>query len=588
MDEIVLNPAVAQTLAYIDAIKHGLQVTVTDGKATCLLSNVTPAALRQVKSDLDDILRSTEAARESVARSEGAILQTASFGYSADLDLTLRAGFLLGDRVVLWDYLWRTLGRGIDAFTDDKRSRIAAIATGIVEVEELARLGHVVLLPHPLDWSKDASAAVQQAANREGTSLSVAALTATISAAAVLGVHSFSTVDERLYGALVESGPVKSSQGDQDTLITGLLSQRLLTDKRFRYLKNVPLGRYRDEIASNADFYRQIRDRLAASSESDAAYRLRVLSDELDTLINSQNATFTEVAKSWALTGGILGAVVGVLNAPGSTHPLMSLTGAAISLTTALARTVGVKPQTGMVLASVFRALKRTATEELDAFERGLEELEGEPAEMATHLLCSFSPESAAEIVHGLRATTISYVISSGDDYLENYLATVRNLDENAYWNHLRVGLNDDDVAFIALSLEYLANNTPANQFAEMPDDLRSLILSQLVHARRVADLEDTGVPRFLRAVFAEEKHLATTNNVVNAWLEHLRPREQRVFTLRLKRIISARQQDLDDEEYKRTHPEVTPESPQKTAELMEALRRALDERRIDRKHGHS
>ena len=169
MDEIVPNPAVAQTLAYIAAIKHRLQVSVTDGKATCLLSNVTPIALRQVKSDLDDILRSTEAARESVARSEGAILQTAAFGYSADLDLTLRAGFLLGDRVVLWDYLWRTLGRGIDASTDDEKGWIATIATGIVEVEELARLGHVVVLPHPLDWSKDASTAVQQAANREGT-----------------------------------------------------------------------------------------------------------------------------------------------------------------------------------------------------------------------------------------------------------------------------------------------------------------------------------------------------------------------------------------------------------------------------------
>jgi hypothetical protein len=375
------------------------------GHPFCILHEVSSHALAQLGGDLADVLKHDEAARAGIACCEGALLQSAAFGFHEDLDFMVRTGYLLGDRVVLWDYLGRMLRRAHRGRDADRRERVAAVANSLVELEPLARAGKLVILAHPLDWSPEASNAIKTVAVTERLTPGLAGMYSTVAAAAALGLNSYTISDnnkefQRLLRS--EQPDERAGRANERMLLTGLLASRLLSDRQFSYLLNLPLERFQQLILEDADFYRQLRDRLAADNFHDGEYRLTALAAELERLIHSRNVRMRRITEDWAMYGGTFASVIGVVTASAPVDPHLRIAGALISLAVSLARFIPKPAEKGVPLVAMFRKLERSSRQYERLFNDGVAESSAHPAEIASKILSAFPKPAALEICRNL------------------------------------------------------------------------------------------------------------------------------------------------------------------------------------------
>jgi hypothetical protein len=531
------NPAVKQTLEYIDAIKRRLRITVENGEPITLIDRIDRRVLGQLRADLGDILEQDEEARNAVARGDGALLQTVAFGEATDLDLLVRTGYTLGNRVVLWDYLHRVLAHRTGVDRERDAATIAAIANSIVALEGLAKEGHVIVLGHPLDWSKDASRAIQQVAKDHSVTPDLMALVSTLAASSTLGLHPYTIGNSAFYRSVSQTPAANAiaSASDHRSLVRGLLAARVLTDKRFAYLQDVPLDSFREVIAEQEDFYRQFSDRLSAATPQDGEYRLRTLSAELDKLINSRNAAVQKAAEEWALHGSTLAATIGLVVASLSPDPVLRVAGALTSLTVALAKTVQPSSGKGGTLVTVFRRLKRTSREYSDAFEAAVSQ-SSHPADEAEILLRGFPRNVAVEVARAADPGVVAEILNTHGDYAFQYLDVLHSLDSDIFWMHVLTGLafTSDVVNLIGYLTSMVENDTKLRT-----DVLHALLHRVLVEASD-GELEMLDSDKLLRGLMNSRRHGPRTRVRIRRWFDTLSAAERESATIRLRALVGA------------------------------------------------
>jgi hypothetical protein len=529
--------AIKQTTEYIDAIKRRLAIVVERGRAVSLVESVTPQVLRQLRADLDDILKQDEGARDAVAKGDGAFLQAVAFGESTDLNVLVRTGYTLGDRVVLWDYLHRVLTNQSRAESPFDIAAVQAIANGIVELEPLAASGHLVVIRHPLDWSKEASRAIRTIAAAGGLTPDIMIVASTLAAATALGLHPYTVGNKSFYTSVTQPAIAKAiaSTPDHRALIRGLLAERVLTDRRFSFLLDLPLSSFRDTIAESADFYRQFSDRLSATTQQDGEYRLATLTAELDKLINSRNAAVQRAGEAWALHGATLAATIGMVVAWSSPEPLLRLAGALTSMSVALAKMIQTPSEKGGTVATVFRRLKRTTAEYTDAFEAAVL-ANNDPADSAQIILNGFPKRLAAGIVATLDEHVVDVILKTHGDYVFLYLDELREVSVNAFWKHIEFGLSQtSDIVRLVSYLQTVVKNG---------DALPRHVLHSFLHRVLISDDDELETPQesgpLLSSLVNASQHARTTRTLLRQWFGKLRSTEREVANIRLRALLGA------------------------------------------------
>ena len=96
---------------------------------------------------------------------EGASLQSVAYGLFDDFELCLKVGYLIGDRVILWDYIFGRLLRSGNIESIDYEI-IGVIANNLVKSIKLVHNGNLVVLPHPLDWHDESKLALSEIAEK--------------------------------------------------------------------------------------------------------------------------------------------------------------------------------------------------------------------------------------------------------------------------------------------------------------------------------------------------------------------------------------------------------------------------------------
>ena len=284
------NAATRFTAEYIGVVRRRLKIAFDKtGTPVFVHGRVKQNDLLRLRSDLDGLWAGEEAARQAIRDSEGATLQAVAFGLFDDFDLCLKTGYLMGDRVILWDYLHGRLLRGQRISRLDY-DHLGVLANNIVSASNLAEAGHLVILPHPLDWSKDAKRVLVEVAGRARPTAQLQGLATSMAVARQLNVHP--------YTVLEEEGDWDALVGDRDrcddlldsadageryqALLGAAMSSRLLTDVRFQELLRMPVSRFAEVVSARADFYLAFRDCLAASSASEGSSRLKALGSRLE------------------------------------------------------------------------------------------------------------------------------------------------------------------------------------------------------------------------------------------------------------------------------------------------------------------
>ncbi len=482
---MVSNPAVNLTLDYIEALKSGLRITQPPGGPPLF----DPAAACDI-GVLGDRLRALMAlqgadAIRAVEERQGAMLQMVAYGLMDDFETCVKIGFLLGDRVVLWDLLGGRILEQVPSAID--RERVGCIATNIVALEPLARSGHVVILPHPFDWHEGARQAVAQLEAETGCppSAKLLGLTASLAVAARLRLNPYTIAeDDDEFDALI--GAVKDDRGTPQHLyrstVSALLTQHLVSQPRFNEFLKLPSTAFLEVLEDREDFYRQLRDRLG---EFDGAqdYRIDVLAREIEKRLEDRNDTVREFAEYWDMYGSVLSGAISLLMLAGGAGALPTALPVAITTAMKAAKLVTAKKGEGSLIAAVFRELSS---------ERAKQEfLAGRNVESRHHAMMAMTPCLARAVVNHLTDDEIHETINCRDtwhDYCCDYLGDLWKISPAAFWQHIRIAAEHEEGIVIG-DFDY---HWDVLRSSQVPDETWRAMLQSICH-------QQSPVPEFLQ-----------------------------------------------------------------------------------------
>jgi phage tail protein X len=160
---MVIDAAVRFTREYLRVLIDRLRISIDGTEVWGDPRSVNDITLERLKADLGDLMqqdlsRDAICSAPSFTRDSDGGLQTLAYGFVPDFDLMVKLGFLMGQRVVLWDLIWSRFlhnDAGVEA--------VCHIAMGLVAWQQVAERGALVILPDPSVWDHETSSRLDQA-----------------------------------------------------------------------------------------------------------------------------------------------------------------------------------------------------------------------------------------------------------------------------------------------------------------------------------------------------------------------------------------------------------------------------------------
>lgn len=359
------NQAINFTLKYIEAVQQRLQINVNEKREPVFVpERIEIADLRKLGQDLNDIWSMRDEAIASVQNCEGAFLQSVAYGLIDDFDLTLKVGYLIGDRVVLWDYL---LGRLLREKNIAKVNlpQIGVIGNNLVSASLLAEKGYLVILPHPFEWHKRAKQCFAEAAKKHFITPEILGLVCSLSVARELKLQPYTILESEVNWkkALERQKQCFKSISNIDgsdlfkTLLTAMLSERLLTDVQFEEAFNKPTHEFHDVVAKRKDFYSAFKQALTFQGSFQSDQQLTNLSEQIENTILSWNSKVRSFSKDWNLLGATITGTLSLLAASGVATTPLGIASAVAGLSTTLSNYLTRKDTGENVITAVFMNL---------------------------------------------------------------------------------------------------------------------------------------------------------------------------------------------------------------------------------------
>jgi len=278
-------------LAYISIVEKCLDVGyVNEHTPVIVIKNVNAFGIERMVRALQELFVGAWEGAVSDVRNfkDKAGVQTLAFGMAKDFDQYCKLGFILGERLVLWDILYNAAV----SFDGSLAAREGIIFVGcqVCRLKPLIRLNRLVILPHALLWSPVSQHKVRKFT--KDVSAHEFGLAVALGAVEELCVNPYTMINKpvvewpdhpkELHGD-VESGYTKDDY-ERHRATVGLLQ-----DVRFKFLDDVPLHKFA-EVASDSSFQFALRDQVMPKRtvvdrkqlERERVHRLNQLANLLD------------------------------------------------------------------------------------------------------------------------------------------------------------------------------------------------------------------------------------------------------------------------------------------------------------------
>ncbi|MDP2947637.1 MAG: hypothetical protein Q8N88_05995 [Nanoarchaeota archaeon] len=357
------------SIDYIEAIKRNLKVEVNEnGEALFFPDIIKDSDILKLKEELQSVWTSSEDSVNIVHTKYDATIQSGLFGLINDLDTALKIGFLLGDRVVLLDYLYeRILLRKSPKEID--LTHLGVVSSSLVSILPLVQTGRIVIIPNPLNWYSETKKIIQEVSEKTNLTIDLMSLLNMVSITKYCQLHPYTIAEsESNYKSIInyqidsvdaigKDGSIYAYEG----ILGALLSEKLLNNTELQVVLNIPISKYFEVISSNKDFYMKYLTHITSGGSLNAQNNIENLRNVLLKDIEERNKfDFTSLAKPATIVGGVgsstiaLASLVTVVSAP------LILTGAVLALSATLTSLVNDKERTEDTIISVFNRLFST------------------------------------------------------------------------------------------------------------------------------------------------------------------------------------------------------------------------------------
>jgi len=355
------------TINYLQAIKEHLHIDFnTDGKAVFYPEKICDTDFVNLKSALDHIWKESESAISILRSKEEAIVQMGLFGLVDNLDLAVKVGFSLGDRIVLIDYLYERILSKYSP-TRINITHIGSVASALVGLLPLAERGRIVMIPNPFAWHSDAKKIISEVAEKtDSITPELLSLLNMLSITKHCNLHPYTIAEstERFQSLINQEIEYSSAAGlsagryAYDGILGALLSEKIINETELNVILDTPINQYFDVISQENDFYRDYIQILTNGGALSASNNIDAIKVLISKAIKDRNEQMKQqVKKVIERGGGIGGGVIGILGMVSVISAPLALTGALLGFAPSLTGLLSDKEEDRNSIISVFSKL---------------------------------------------------------------------------------------------------------------------------------------------------------------------------------------------------------------------------------------
>ncbi|QXU41469.1 hypothetical protein [Pedobacter sp. D749] len=257
------------TIGYINILRDCLRIeTDSKGNHIFLPELIAEEDVIKLKTRLSELWEESQHSLEVVSNRVDTQLQSCLFGAVDDLELALKTGFLIGDRVILLDFLYeRILVKKTPAKIN--LALLGSLASQLVNCLDLASSGRLVIIPHPLSWNEETKKFIEKSGDSLELTPDLMSILSVLSIAEKCKFQPFTIAESKEeYNKVVKekleaTTLVRRDEGENayKAILSGLMSERLLTETKFNMLMNLPLADYAKIVADKRSFYLKLRNK---------------------------------------------------------------------------------------------------------------------------------------------------------------------------------------------------------------------------------------------------------------------------------------------------------------------------------------
>ena len=357
------------TIDYINLVKANLKISFDrNGIAQFSADKITDSDIENLKHDIQRIWSNSISAIKILETKYDATIQSGLFGLIDEFDVALKVGFLLGDRVVLTDYLFERILLKREPNQIDLE-HLGRISCSLVNTLQLAKEGKIVIIPNPFEWNPESKKIIEEVADKADLSIQLMSLLNMLSITKRCQLHPYTIAESQAtYSEILDTqiDNVEAIGKDGGTyaysgILGALLSERLLNETELKYALGVPLSKYVEIVSANKDFYSNYLSQITAGGSLSAQNNIDNLRNHLlkalDDKYKLKLSDFAPAAKIATTTAALgvgaiaLTAAVSVVAAP------LLITGAILTLSSTLTGLIKTKSKKEHPVISVFLKL---------------------------------------------------------------------------------------------------------------------------------------------------------------------------------------------------------------------------------------
>ncbi len=354
------------TIDYIKAVKNDLKIEFNAaGNAIYFPDIITHTDILNLKSSLQQIWCYSSDAICLLERKYDAKIQSGLFGLVNDLDIALKVGFLLGDRVVLVDYLFeRLLLRKEES--EINLIHLGVIASSLVNALALAEAGRIVIIPNPFNWNPDSKKIIREVSRKTEISIDLMSLLNMLSITKKCQLHPYTVAESHeVYSSIINSQIDNVDAIGKDGgayayagILGALLSEKLLNETELKIALDIPLSKYFATVSANENFYSKYLSYITDGGSLNAQNNIDNLRRNLLIEIEHKNRnTISSIIKLATIVTGFGGGTIALASAMTVVAAPLQILGAALSLSATLTGSVNSEKKEEQPIISVFHKL---------------------------------------------------------------------------------------------------------------------------------------------------------------------------------------------------------------------------------------
>lgn len=278
------------TIDYINAVKNNLKIEFNlRNNAVFIQDKIHIEDIKNLKKELSKIWENSQSAIDLVESKHDALIQSGLFGLIDDMDLAIKVGFLLGDRVVLIDYLFERLLSKKD-LSKINIDHLGVIASYLVNTLKLAEEGRVVIIPNPLKWNKQSKEIIQKI-HKETNNMTPELMTLLnmLSITKKCKLHPYTIAEsEENYQSIINSQLDRVNVIGKDaanyayeSILGALLTEKLFQEVELKYIQDIPLSVYSKIVLSNKKFYREYLSKITSGGSLSGEYNVKQFKEDM-------------------------------------------------------------------------------------------------------------------------------------------------------------------------------------------------------------------------------------------------------------------------------------------------------------------